>query len=312
MKGVKIDIRKLLEDYGIEYWDRGKNIMKNFVGVRCWNCGDDPSHHLNLREDGWFALCFRCGIKIKGVKNVIEFVLGRDVNSGEFIKFLKKYRVNGVFADREERVDRGEKCVSDVEKAWDRFGALRSVDIRYLENRGISEVFARRWGLRGGKGDYLYYVMIPIRDLNGELVGFVGRDTTGKSEKRFLNFSGSVRKYLFGLYECKEWIKDKGYVVIVEGVFDVLKAQQGGIVAVGLMGKMMSDDQLGQLLKVTDRGTRVFVLLDSDAENEAKELVECLKSYFDNVYLVKLGECKDIGDMDIEGVMRLKSLLENA
>lgn len=308
---IRFDMRRFLSDLGIEYWEKGKNIMKNFVGVKCWNCEtEDPSHHLNLRVDGWFALCFRCGVRVIGAREVMEFVLGRSITGREFLKYLKKYRFfgedgEGGFSSRVKEV------VYEGCEEWESFGELRRVDIEYLRERGISEDFAKRWGLRGGRGRYLFYVMVPVRDLDGNVVGFVGRDVTGRSEKRFLNSRGNLRRYLFGLYEAKDLIRRDGYVVLVEGIFDVLKGQQGGIPVVGLMGKVMSDEQLCELLQVTKRSDVVFVMLDVDAKKEAEELVKKLECFFDEVYVFELRGKKDLGDFTDVEVEELKRFIEN-
>lgn len=305
----KFDIKRFLGDEGIEFWEKGKNIMKNFVGAKCWSCGDDPSCHLNLRVDGWFALCFRCGVKVKGIKDVVEFVLGRDVGQKEFLRLMKKYGwIDESVVGLEGRKNGGHK--SNIEEEWNRFTGLRKVDIEYLKSRGIGEDFARRWGLRGGIEQYLYYVMVPVRDESGQLVGFVGRDTTGKSEKKFLNSMTDLRSYLFGLFECRDKMREDGYVIIVEGVFDVLKLQQYGVNAVGVLGKVMSDNQLKQLLKVVRSNVVVYVMLDSDATREARELGEVLSSYFKMVKVCTVTGVKDAGDLREEEIVELKKFFE--
>lgn len=308
-RNLKIDIKKVLKDKNIQFWETGKNIMKNFVGVKCWQCGDDPSHHLNFREDGWFALCFRCGLKLSGVKNVLEFIFGRSLSNKEFLKYVRFYKFDGI--ETKNIKFKKPKTLSDIESEWNAFSELRDVDLKYLESRDIYEEFARKWGLRGGVGNYLYYVMIGVRNRHGELVGFIGRDTTGKCSKKFLNSSNvNLHRYLFGAYECEQFLGDRGYVVIVEGIFDVLKAQQNGIICVGLMGKIMSDGQLEELLDMYSRNIKIFILLDKDARAEAMELAEILSHYYDFVKVIELKRFKDIGEMKNDDIKRLKEFFE--
>jgi DNA primase len=74
-------------------------------------------------------------------------------------------------------------------------------NLRYLDNRGVPGDIARYFNLRfsqrgvfrysapeGGMRtqDYAMRVIIPVFDLNGDLVSFQGRDITGKAEKKYL------------------------------------------------------------------------------------------------------------------------------
>lgn len=310
-----IDIRALLRDLGITFYERRKNIMRNCVGISCFKCSlPDPSWHLNIALDGSFMHCFRCGFHKSGVKSVLEELLGKTILPKEFLRLCQRYKlyvsVDSVI-DNENNSDVSSKSVL---AQWEQFSALRKSDLMYLYKRGITEEFARLWGLKGGTGKYLCYVMIPVRDAyNGNLVGFVGRDITGRSSKRFLNSQNSgLRQHLFGLYECKERILRDKYVVIVEGVFDVLKGQQHGLNTIGLLGKRITTSQLITLVDNLTYDVKVFVLLDSDAQKDETLLVDQLRPYFNTVVGLHIldNSVKDIGDMTPQQILELKSFLE--
>lgn len=314
-KKIRIDVISLVRDLGYEYREKGKNIMRNFIGLRCFVCSNDPSHHLNIRRDGWFALCFRCGLKIDGTREIVELLMGRGISSKEFLQIIRKYKLDGDKGINETvKQEVADDKYLKMLKEWESFGGLRRIDIEYLKKRGITEEFARRWGLRGGKGKYLFYVMVPVRDLNGRLEGFVGRDITGKAEKKYLNAEVDLRRNLFGLYECLKGISEDRYVLLVEGVFDVLKGQQGGINAVGLMGKVLGEEQLLQLLQVKRKEGDFVVIVGLDADVEEKEVEEMcvmLSCYFDKIYWLKWDGVKDLGDMNAEKIKELRKKLKD-
>ena len=110
-------------------------------------------------------------------------------------------------------------------------------------------------------------LMIPIRDLNGSVVGFGARTLEKDGIPKYLNSPQTVLfdkgRLLFGLYAAKRDIREARQVVIVEGYMDVMRAWQTGFRnVVAQMGTALTSDQL-QLLK---RYTKRFVMaLDADA-----------------------------------------------
>lgn len=312
MRTLRLNVKALLKDLGYTVYERGKNIMRKCIAIPCFKCSSpDPSHHLNIAIDGSFMHCFRCGFHKSGIRNVLEELLGRSTSQGEFVRYLRKYTPSKV-EDYQEFLQHADEGFSEdfrILSLWESFSGLRGVDIAYLHKRGISEAFSRRWGLKGGTGEYLFYVMVPVRDLNGKLVGFVGRDITGKSDKRFLNSPGNgIRKHLFGLYECKDKVLRDKYLVLVEGVFDVLKGQQYDLNVVGLLGKKITNNQLQLLVKILSYDTCIFVLLDTDAMEEEKELIEMLTPYFNKVIGLRIAKdgAKDIADLTELEIIKLR------
>ncbi len=110
-------------------------------------------------------------------------------------------------------------------------------------------------------------LMIPIRDVNGRVVGFGARTLEKDGIPKYLNspqtelFDKST--LLYGLDMAKRHIREARQVVIVEGYMDVMQGwQQGYQNMVAQMGTALTERQL-QLLK---RYTKRFVLaLDADA-----------------------------------------------
>ncbi|MCB8920812.1 MAG: DNA primase [Ardenticatenaceae bacterium] len=110
-------------------------------------------------------------------------------------------------------------------------------------------------------------LMIPIRDVNGRVVGFGARTLEKDGIPKYLNSPQTElfdkSSLLFGLDTAKRHIREARQVVIVEGYMDVMQGWQHGFRnMVAQMGTALTERQL-QLLK---RYTKRFVLaLDADA-----------------------------------------------
>lgn len=156
-------------------------------------------------------------------------------------------------------------------------------NLKYLENRNISLDTAKFFGLRYcHEGGFAYIdpdsgqkrwqkydrrIIIPIFNLDGDLVSYQGRDITGTSEKKYLFPPGfaSTGAYLYNghnAYGCVD-------VCMGEGVFDVfaIHAALGedpalrNVAAIGSFGKHLSSgndgkSQMDELLKLKDRGLK--------------------------------------------------------
>ncbi|MFN2189059.1 MAG: DNA primase [Candidatus Promineifilaceae bacterium] len=113
-------------------------------------------------------------------------------------------------------------------------------------------------------------LMIPIRDVKGDMVGFGARTLDPDGLPKYLNSPQTIvfdkSRLLFGLDFAKKHIREARQAVIVEGYMDVLQAWQAGFYnVVAQMGTALTSQQLSLLKKYTKR----FVLaLDADAAGE--------------------------------------------
>ncbi|MDX1414341.1 MAG: DNA primase [Candidatus Promineifilaceae bacterium] len=110
-------------------------------------------------------------------------------------------------------------------------------------------------------------LMIPIRDVEGRVVGYGARTLEKEGIPKYLNSPQTELfdkgRLLYGLDTAKRNIREAREVVIVEGYMDVLQGWQAGFRnIVAQMGTALTGDQL-RLLK---RYTKRFLLaLDPDA-----------------------------------------------
>jgi DNA primase len=191
-------------------------------------------------------------------------------------------------------------------------------NIPYLDNRGITGEYAKyfhlRYAKRGAyyrykvKGDWCFQdhsqrVIIPVYDLDGNIVTFQGRDTTGKAEKKYLfppGLDGTGVHLFNGLN-----VHNTKRIVVGEGAFDVaaikiaFDADPGlrDVVPVGTFGKHLSSgsekSQLAKFLTLKGRGVEEVTLMwdgEKQATDDAVEAGELLKQHGFRVRIALLPE----------------------
>ena len=112
-------------------------------------------------------------------------------------------------------------------------------------------------------------IMFPIRNVKGEVIGFGGR-ILDQGEPKYLNSPEtpvfSKGRELYGLYEARQALREKGYVLVTEGYMDVVAlAQLGFGHAVATLGTACTGDHIEQLLRWTDE---VVFSFDGDAAGQ--------------------------------------------
>ncbi|MCY4089022.1 MAG: DNA primase [Candidatus Saccharibacteria bacterium] len=101
-------------------------------------------------------------------------------------------------------------------------------------------------------------LMIPLSDGNGQVVGFTGRllkDKTGIA--KYINTAQTVlynkSKHVFGYFQAKDYIRQAGCSIVVEGNLDVVSCHQAGfkqVIACG--GTALTVDHLQIIGRLTN------------------------------------------------------------
>lgn len=173
--------------------------------------------------------------------------------------------------------------------------------VNYLKGRGVSGEIAREYGIgyappgwrtlasvfpeyddpllaesglviTGEDGEDKRYdrfrdrVMFPIRNVKGECIGFGGR-VLGDEKPKYLNTPEtpvfSKGRELYGLFEARAALRDKGYALVTEGYMDVVAlAQLGFPNAVATLGTACTPEHVQKLFRFTDA---VVFSFDGDA-----------------------------------------------
>lgn len=137
----------------------------------------------------------------------------------------------------------------------------------YVRHRGIAEETARTFGVGhfAGKGTMNGRVVIPIHNVQGELVAYAGRwpgDDVPEGEGKYkLPANFKKMQELYNVHRALKSGEGKA-IVVVEGFFDAIKIHQAGVPnVVALMGISLSDVQREIL---TTHFDRVVLMLDGD------------------------------------------------
>ncbi|MFO1329289.1 MAG: DNA primase [Rubrivivax sp.] len=118
---------------------------------------------------------------------------------------------------------------------------------------------------------FRHRVMFPIRAVGGEVIGF-GARVLDDSKPKYLNSPEtpvfSKGRELYGLYEARTAIRERGHALVVEGYMDVVAlAQHGFANAVATLGTACTGDHLAKLFRFTD--SVVFSFDGDDAGRRA-------------------------------------------
>src|SRR5574341_44756 len=124
-------------------------------------------------------------------------------------------------------------------------------------------------------------LVIPIRDLRGNVVGFGARALAADATPKYLNSpQGALfdkSRLLFGLSHARRAIREAETAVIVEGYMDVMQAHQAGYAnVIAQMGTALTESQLKLLSRYA---TRLILALDPDtagqmATDRGREVIE--------------------------------------
>jgi DNA primase len=99
-------------------------------------------------------------------------------------------------------------------------------------------------------------IMFPIRSVQGDVIGFGGR-VLDRGEPKYLNSPEtpvfSKGRELYGLFEGRVAIRQRGYALVVEGYMDVVALAQSGFGnAVATLGTACTPDHLHKLFRFTE------------------------------------------------------------
>lgn len=200
--------------------------------------------------------------------------------------------------------------------AWD--GLLVTLSKQGFQLKELVEAGLATKGEESGRcyDRFRSRIMFPIWDDRGRVAGFGGR-VIDETQPKYLNTPETTYfnkgKVLYGLHLAKSSIREKGFVIIVEGYLDVITAHQFGITnVVASLGTSLTRDQARLIMSyVRD----VMVAYDADSAGVAATLrsLALFTELGCQVRVVNIPDGKD-PDQFIRrrGVQAWNSLVENA
>lgn len=256
----------------------------------CPFCKDNiPSIFISKKYNEY--CCISCG----STGNIMNFIMKKE--DTDFFGAIKK--ITGKQASSEE-YNKDLKIYFDmnIEAADFFYNTLYKENNKgkeYWEKRGISDNTIRKFGLGYiGNGSQLYYhlknkypvnkilnngliikrekkyydffynrVIIPILDINGNVIGFGGR-ALGDEKPKYINTKETPiydkRLNLFALNLAKNSKRDG--LILCEGYLDVISLHQAGFDnAIASLGTALTDEQAYLISRITNH---VYICYDSD------------------------------------------------
>lgn len=321
-----LDMEYVLGDEGVDYktvWGRSGRQLN----VRCCPFCGNSKYKVYINSDTGLGNCF-AGSCNQGTFNKWQFLRELyDLNPKDLQAKIEMMAQNQGWRPKETPVKFDPGPLEELP------ANRRVVDLpampRYLQGRGITASIADHFDLRysdngkfsvkGPDGktvtqDYSNRIIIPIYNLEGELVSFQGRDATGTAEKRYM-FPPMYSSTGSQLYNIHNWRKGMDAVVITEGPFDAIGVKKAldaycwdrQVLATCSFGMSFSessqqDDQINRLLELKEQGLKtVYLMWDNEgpAIKAAIEAARKILRYGFDVRVCKLKVSKDPGDAPI-------------
>jgi len=238
--------------------------------------------------------CFKCRASGKlRLDKKIQTLL-KDITDvyEELIKFVNETS-SDYFEDEEEQ---------KLYKIPVRSALSRETAREYLiEDRGLTEQEIRFYNIRLGDMSNNFFGRVVIPNVVHKAIWtdmYVARTYVDKDPK-YLNPNASKSgNAVFNLHNI-DYNPDK--IIITEGVFSSISSGNNGVC---VYGKHVTN---GQLKKIIDKSPdRIYVALDSDAEEESINLCDRIKTYYNKeIYRVVLPDGKDPNDLGKETFLNM-------
>ena len=208
-----------------------------------------------------------------------KYYQARLKTSPEAIKYLKSRGLTGEIAKQFSIgfAPGGWNNLNEVFKDYDNDVLIKSGLINKNEKGKRYDRFRNR-------------IMFPIYNAKGQLVGFGGRVIDEKDSPKYYNspetslFQKSYE--LYGLLAARKSIRDKGYVLVVEGYMDVVSLAQHGISnAVATLGTATTSFHIQKLIRYT---SEIIFCFDGDEAGKSaawRAMQNSLASVTDEVQL---------------------------
>lgn len=127
------------------------------------------------------------------------------------------------------------------------------VNVSGFGKNGLYDVFHNR-------------ITFPIHDKNGNPIAFTARDFTNFSDSKYINSGGTILynkgNVIFNYHRAITSSKQKGYVIVTEGVMDVIAYKRAGIDnVVATLGTACTNEQISLLKEL---GKMIVLSYDGD------------------------------------------------
>jgi DNA primase len=253
-----------------------------------------PKLQVNIQTGKW-----HCWVSNQGGHNLFQLFKKVGANRQEFRELAKLLGETTFYNTKDEPGKQDIKLPDEFKSLSEPHTSItKDHAMLFLKKRGITEHDIIRYNLGYcTEGQYHNRIIIPSYDENGRLNYFVGRDFYSSTLK-YKN--PPIPKDVIGFDLYVNWSLP---IILVEGVFDAMSVKSNSI---PLFGKSILPRLYQKIVekKVKD----IFIVLDSDAFDDAIQITEKFVNEGINVNFVKL-DGKDPSDL---GYKSMISELDNS
>ena len=293
----KVDVYEFLNDLGLN------NIReeRNDVWYSCFSDAHyrgDVNPSASMEKGTTRFYCFSCGMHGNAVSFLAEYENVSPIqaaiwikekfggskapersnildNVKEILKDNKKTYATETISVIEETEATRRKIDWRSEQAWIRYSGPDITEedkpAIYMLNRGFTSEVLDKFDI--GFDKISGRICIPIRNEEGALIGFKGRSLKHNEKTRYIVLGGPeygfepymTKKVIFGLDKIEE-TEDRS-IILCEGELNAIAMHQNGFTnAVGISGKILSDEQVELIIKFADK----VILIFDDQEDAVK------------------------------------------
>ena len=161
-------------------------------------------------------------------------------------------------------------------------------------------------------------IMFPVQDSMGKVIGYSARVAPGgdESQAKYINTpeTGAYHKSkaLYGIFQAKQEIKSKNFVLLVEGNLDVIASHQAGIKnTVAVSGTALTSEQLDILKRYTEN-IKMFFDMDNAGQTAARRSTELCFEKGLAPSIVGLEDAKDAAEIAQNDPQKLVEAVANS
>jgi hypothetical protein len=280
--------RALLDHCNVAWLDRGRNLSRGWLAIKCPWCGPaDPSAHLGINEESGIYHCLRNNAHRGKSPYYLLAALGvpRRTIDDVLVAYSSGLPVRPAPPVEIPRSRFAQRWASFAPAAHDA-RALEYLRARHFWHpRRTAETF----DLRVGRGNYAARLWFPLLAGEDEVVGFTGRAMTDIQPRYYTETATHV------LYIPRAPRPNDRIIILVEGPFDALRLADATIdrydvFVAALCGAALTETKKRQVRWLSDTIPRLFLVLDrilSDATKTPTEINDAQITAVDANRLVK-------------------------
>lgn len=305
----KVDIVDVISSY-VPLVQKGKN----YFGICPFHNDSNPS--MSVSREKQIYKCFSCGasgnvfnflmdyehIEFKEALSILSEKTGISIGNiqlnktpNQFDKLYEIYDLANKFYQNNLNTQIGKSA-----KEYLKNRALNDDVIKYfgiglssnnnddlyklLTKKGYDQLTLEKIGLISNNEDiYRKRIMFPLCDVSGKTVAFSGRIYTNSSQNKYVNTKETniFKKghCLYNYHRAKEVARQQGFIIIMEGFMDVIRAYTIGYKnAIALMGTSLTNEQATLIKKLS---WNVYLCLDGD--NPGKKATLAVGEYLEKI-----------------------------